>query len=73
MERPIILYPQRLIFQPTEASAGNTEGDGEDDENDGSANVALRKTLRPGETPSLIVIPPRPRSSFSKNSAMTSA
>lgn len=49
VERPILLYPQRVIFQPTEATAARGGGDeGEDDEDgdDGSANAALRKTLK---------------------------
>lgn len=49
VERPILLYPQRIIFQPTEATAarGGGSGDDEDDEDGdgGSANAALRKTL----------------------------
>ena len=46
VERPIILFPQRIIFQPTEASAANAENDDEDGEEDGTANAALRKTLK---------------------------
>lgn len=47
VERPIILYPQRVIFQPTEATATSTSNDedGEEDD-DGTANAALRKTLK---------------------------
>ncbi len=49
VERPILLYPQRLVFQPTEASASAATGDDEDDDDDeggGAANAALRKTLK---------------------------
>lgn len=47
VERPILLYPQRLVFQPTEASAARSGGGDDEDEDgdDGSANSALRKTL----------------------------
>ncbi len=48
-ERPIILYPQRLIHQPTEATAARAAGGGDEDDEDGehgSANAALRKTLK---------------------------
>lgn len=43
-ERPIQLYPQRIIHQPTEASARAQAG-GDDEDEDGTANGALRKTL----------------------------
>lgn len=50
VERPILLYPQRIVFPPTEASAARSGAGGgdEDDEDgdDGSANAALRKTLK---------------------------
>lgn len=47
VERPILLYPQRLVFQPTEASAARGGGgeDDEDEDDGGTANSALRKTL----------------------------
>lgn len=47
VERPILLYPQRIVFQPTEGSAARSGGSDEEDEDgdDGSANSALRKTL----------------------------
>ncbi len=46
VERPILLYPQRIIFQPTEASARASGSDDDDEDgDDGTANGALRKTL----------------------------
>ncbi len=49
VERPVLLYPQRVIFQPTEASAagaGASDDDEDGDGDDSSANAALRRTLK---------------------------